>query len=273
MKKQPFTSSCDWIAYFYENAQAVAARRKPAAKADMPAVIRETLAASLPVWQLGETSDGRRLGAAGRKFAEESDDAAFASVVEMFIREEQRHGAALGSWLDAVEIPRRKRAVGDSVFRFCRQALESFTIASSVIVMVESIALIYYAAVRRLTLCPLLKAECEQILHDEEKHIQFHCEHLALTRRRLPRALRALLSALEFAFYSGLACAVWAGHGHLFKAGGISRRRFAALCLEKFQHTRRLINPLRYEFGVNESWQAGARRTRRLSEMSAIWMR
>jgi hypothetical protein len=273
MKKTPFTASCDWIAYFYENAQSAAAERKPPAQVEMPPAIRGAIAASLPAWQLGETSDGRHLRAAARQYAEAQEDPAFLSAVEMFIREEQRHGASLGDWLDAVGIARKKRDLGDSLFRFCRYAIPNYAVWAAVVVMVESMAEIYYAAVRRLTVCPRLKAECERILQDEVKHIHFQCEHLAMTRRRLPWLVRWLLNGAELAFYTVVSVAVWTAHGRLFKAAGVPLRRFVLLAAEKFRFTRRLMDPVRYEFGVRESWQSGSRRSRRLSEMASLWLR
>lgn len=273
MKKQTFTSSCDWIAWFYENAQSAATRMRPQAMVDMPGVVREAIAGSLPAWQLGETSDGRHLRAAARQYSEAHEDPAFLSAVEMFIHEEQRHGAALGEWLDLAGIPRKKRDLGDSLFRFCRYALPNYAVWASVVVMVESMAEIYYAALRRLTVCPRLKAECERILQDEVKHIQFQCEHLALARRHVPWWARSLVNAAEAGFYTVVCTAVWLGHGRLLRTAGLPPRRFALLAAEKFRFTRRLMNPERYEFGVCESWQAGHRRSRKLSEMAALWMR
>jgi hypothetical protein len=271
MKKHPFVSSCDWIAYFYENAQAVAARIRPPVQSTMPAPIRDAIAGSLPAWQLGKTSDGQHLRAAARQYARSQEDPAFSSAVELFIREGQRHGTAIGEWLDATGIPRKKHDLGETLFRLCRYAIPSYAAWASVVVMVESIAEIYYAAVRRLTVCPRLKTECELILQDEAKHIQFQCEHLAMTRRKLPWLARWALSGVELAFYALICVAVWIAHGNLLRAAGVPPRRFAVVAAEKFRHTRRLMDPVRYEFGVSESWQP--RRSRRLSEMSALWMR
>jgi hypothetical protein len=273
MKKQPFVSSCDWIAWFYENAQRAAVRSRPPVECAMPAALRKVIAGSLPAWQLGETSDGRHLRAAARQYARSQEDPAFLSAVELFIREEQRHGAALGEWLDVVGIPRKKRDLGDSLFRFCRYAIPNYSVWASVVVMVESMAEMYYAAVRRLTVCPRLKAECERILQDEVRHIQFQCEHLAMVRRKLPWLVRWLVNGVELAFYVVVCLAVWTAHGALFRAAGTPARRFVVGAAAKFRLTRRLMDPARYEFGVRESWQGGVRRSRRLSEMSALWMR
>lgn len=248
MKPKPFTASGDWVAYFYENAQSAAEFTRPPVAGHMPGDILGIIAGSLPAWQLGETSDGRHLRAAARQYALEHDDMAFLSAVDLFILEEQRHGAALGDWLDRAGIPRKSRDLGDSLFRTCRYALPNYAVWASVVVMVESMAEIYYAAVKRLSPCPRLQAECARILCDEVKHIQFQCEHLASARRRLPRLVRWLVFAAEFAFYTVVCTAVWIAHGRLMRASGLSRRAFTGAAGAKFRHMQRLMDPDQYEF-------------------------
>lgn len=170
-------------------------------------------------------------------------------------------------------MPRRKRDLGNSLFRFCRHAIPHYAVWASVVVLAESVGEMYYAAVRRLTLCPLLKAECERILAKEADHLRFQCEHLAMVRRRLPWLARWALSAGELGFFAAICVFVWLTHGALFRAAGVPVRRFAIVAAKKFRASRQLMDPARYEFGVRESWQGGGRRTRRLSEMSALWMR
>ncbi len=247
MKNKPFRSSCDWIAVFYENARAAAAGEPPPA-APVPSDIRAVLAGSLPAWQLGETSDGRHLRAAAAQYAMAHDDPAFLSAVELFIREEQRHGASLGEWLDLAGIPRKKRDLGDSLFRFCRYAFPNYAVWASVVVMVESMAEIYYDAVRRLAPCPRLQFECRRILRDEVRHIRFQCEHLAFARRRLPRPILAVLRAAEGAFYTVVCTAVWIAHGRLLRRAGINAQRFSVLAAAKFRAVGRLADPARYRF-------------------------
>jgi len=248
MKRKLFLSSCEWIAYFYENAQSAAVRVRPPAAPDLPQKLRAVIAGSLPAWQLGETSDGRHLRAAARQYAEAQNDPAFLSAVELFIREEQRHGVALGEWLDLVGIPRKHRDLGDSLFRFCRYAIPNYAVWASVVVMVESMAEIYYSALRRLSPCPRLRSECERILCDEVRHIQFQCEHLAASRRRLPEFLRAGISLVESVFYGVVCTAVWMAHGPLLRCSGLSVWDFTKAARMKFHVTQRLMNPARYDF-------------------------
>lgn len=251
MRHKTFTASGDWVAYFYQNAQSAAALERPPATVGLPEGIRHIIARSLPAWQLGETSDGRHLRAAARQYALAHDDMAFLSAVDLFILEEQRHGAALGEWLDLVGIPRRKRDIGDSLFRMCRYAIPNYAVWASVVVMVESLAEIYYATVKKLSPCPRLATECARILSDEVRHIQFQCEHLALARRRLPRPVRAMISLAEAGFYVVVCTSVWLAHGALMKAAGMSASEFAAAAGRKLRFMQELTNPDRYHFPEN----------------------
>ncbi len=242
MKTNRLLTSREWIAYFRKNALSVTSEDfKPPAEKTMPTTVRRALAGSLPAWQLGETSDGRHLRAAARQYASAHEDPEFLEAVNLFIREEQRHGAALGEWLDRVGILRKSRDLGDGLFRGCRYAIPNYAVWASVVVMVESMAEIYYASVRRITTCPRLRSDCERILREEVRHIQFQCEHLAVARRGLPGWVRWGIGRLELAFYLVVCGAVWVGHGRVMRLAGVSRGAFLELALGKFWFAQRLI--------------------------------
>lgn len=258
MKIHTFITSFEWVTYFYENAQISAARHKPLVEDRMTLRQREIISRSLPAWQLGETSEGNHLRAAARQYAEAQGDPAFLSAVELFIREEQRHGASLGEWLDLVGIPRKSHDMGDSLFRLCRYAIPNYAVWASVVVMVEAMAEIYYSSLKRFTDCPRLEAECARILSDEVKHIQFQCEHLAATRRHLPRWARGILQIGEAAFYGVVCTAVWIAHGELLRAADVPLSHFIRLAAKRFRVMQRLMNPGRYDFGMvaqYEKWR------------------
>lgn len=249
MSRKRFTASHQWVSYFRMNAASSEARSLPEAEpASLTPAIRYLLARSLPAWQLGETSEGNHLRKAACQYAERHDDPDFLQAVDFFIREEQRHGAALGDWLDRVGIPRRRRDLGDSLFRFCRHAIPNYAVWASVVVMVEAMAELYYREISRLSPCPRLREECRQILRDEVKHIQFQCEHLAYTRRKFSKGLLADLWIFELLFYTVVCAAVWFAHGQVFRAAGTSLGRFAEAAWRKFRRNQRLMRPDRYDF-------------------------
>ncbi len=254
MKHQQLLTSRDWIRYFTQNAQTQTHHQLTGNPPDSsvhnpPSLlpqIREVISRSLPAWQLGETSDGHHLRAAARDYALKHNDPEFEIAVDFFIREEQSHGAALGAWLDLAGIPRKSRDAGDSLFRTCRYAIPNYAVWASVVVMVESMAEIYYAALRRISSCPLLRAQCERILRDEVRHIRFQCEHLALERRRVPVWLRRGLLLGEIAFYGVVCLAVWIGHGRLLRCSGLPWQTFVREATNKFRVIQQLADPDRY---------------------------
>ncbi len=57
------------------------------------------------------------------------------------------------------------------------------------VIMVETLALVYYKAIQKATNSPVLRQLCQQILRDEVKHIRFQYERLAILHRNRPTSL------------------------------------------------------------------------------------
>jgi len=235
-------SSAEWVDYFLTNAR----QQKPIpwdepvdlSPAEIAAVIP-----SLRAWQLGETSDGRHLLAAARDYAAKIGDPDFIDAVRLFIAEEQRHGGALGRFLDAAGISRAKANWGDSLFRAARYIIPRMEVWATPVVMVETHALIYYNAIRRATGSAILRRICEQILADEVPHIRFQCERLAILHRNRREWLRALTMQCHRAFFVLISLAVWAGHRDALRAGGYRFGRFWTSVWGRMRHAWGLMNP------------------------------
>ncbi|MEM7350409.1 MAG: ferritin-like domain-containing protein [Acidobacteriota bacterium] len=207
---------------------------------------REAVGPSLQAWQLGETSDGRHLMAAARRYARRQEDPLFENVVQQFIREEQRHGSDLGRFLDLAGIPRIRRDWGDTLFRAVRYCLPSMEIWVTVVIMVETLALLFYKAVRDATGSPVLRRICDQILRDEVHHIRFQYERLAILHRHRSPLLRRATLALHRLLFAGVVLAVWGGHHRALAAGGYAFGSFwrAAWLRMRFAWLR--MDPARY---------------------------
>jgi hypothetical protein len=212
-------SSADWVAYFRANASRCRPIPWEEGAQVSPAQL-EAIAASLQAWQLGETSDGRHLRAAAARYAERIGDSDYACAVDLFIKEEQRHGELLGRFLDLAGVGRVTSNWGDRLFRAARYLVTDMEVWTTPVVMVETLALVYYNAIRRATPSPVLRALCAQILTDEGPHLRFQCERLAvLFRARRPIALEITLLAHR-CFFLGVMLLVWLGHRRAFRAGG-----------------------------------------------------
>jgi hypothetical protein len=206
------------------------------------------IARSLQGWQLGETSDGRHLRAAAARYAARVGDRDCLAAIELFIREEQRHGETLGRFLDLSEAGRVRADWGDTLFRAARYCVTNMEVWTTVVVMVETLALVYYNAIRRATGSALLRAICAQILCDEVPHLRFQCERLAtLFRRRSRFALWLTMLGQRLCFLVVLML-VWAGHRRALRAGGYTWQRFWRASWDRMNVSWRLTNPRRYDW-------------------------
>jgi hypothetical protein len=114
--------------------------------------------------------------------------------------------------------------------------------------MVETHALLYYAAVRRATGSGVLRAVCGRILADEVPHIRFQCERLAILHRRRPRVQLAATMAMHRVFFAAITLLIWCGHRRALRAGGYTFRGFWRAAWRKMRHAWRLMDPRRYRW-------------------------
>lgn len=241
----PLTSA-QWLVYFRANL--VQQRALPWERgAQVTPLELAAIARSLQAWQRGETSDGRHLRAAAARYAEQVGDPDYLTAIEFFIREEQRHGELLGRFLDLAGPGRVYADWGDRLFRAARYCLTNMEVWTTPVVMVETLALVYYNAIRRSTGSALLQAICAQILADEIPHLRFQCERLAILfrgRSRLGFALTMLLHRLGFL---GVVALVWIGHRQALRAGGYGWRRYWRAAWDRMNACWRRMDPRRYD--------------------------
>lgn len=240
-------TSAEWVAYFHSNRKNLLDIPWETG-AGLKSEEREIVAGSMPAWQLGESSDGRHLLAAATHYAENLRDPDFVVAVRLFIAEEQRHGAELGRFLELAGIPRKNWDWGDAMFRAFRYFLPRMEIWATPVVMVETHAMIYYAAIRRVTSSLVLRRICEQILKDEVPHIRFHCERLAILHRDRPRWLHTLTMLGHRVLFTGITLAVWTAHRRALRAGGFSFRRFWRTAWGKMGVAWKKMDPTSYSW-------------------------
>ena len=188
----------------------------------------------MKAWQLGETSDGKHLLAAASAYAQGIGDPEYVNAVKLFIKEEQKHGSNLGKYIDKIGELRLKKDWGDTLFRKIRYFNKSMELWTITVIIVESAAQIFYAALRDATQCMLLKSICSDILIDEAHHIKFQNERMFMIFRE-----KSFYSkAISLLFYSILFFmtihAIWFAHKKAFLAGNISRKDFMREMYYKF---------------------------------------
>ncbi len=211
-------SSQAWIEHYRANAliQRIDWTLAPNITPQEVRVIRR----SLQAWQLGETSDGKNLIRAASRYALRINDPDYLKAIVLFIKEEQKHGANLGRYLDAIGEKRIQKDWGDTLFRKVRHlntSMESWTLA---VLVVESTAQLFYQALKNATACPLLRQVCTDILIDEAYHISFQTERMTeLFYAKKP--LEQCFSRPIFkCFFFGVALLVWFANRRLLRAGG-----------------------------------------------------
>jgi hypothetical protein len=197
---------------------------------------------------LGETSDGKHLRAAAARYAGAIGDPDYLRAVEMFIREEQRHGVLLGKFLDSVGVKRAKANWGDTLFRRARYLITDMEVWTTPVVMVETLALVYYNAVRHATGSAYLRAICTELLRDEVPHLNFACERLAAIYRRRSRLRLRLTMLFQKLFFAVVVTLVWVGHRRALCAGGYGWRRYWRSSWERMNACWRWMDPARYRW-------------------------
>jgi hypothetical protein len=263
-RPRPLTGA-EWLAHFRANAE----RPRPipwirgagVSLAELAAVAR-----SLQAWQLGETSDGRHLRAAAVRYAERFADPGYVAAVDLFIGEEQRHGELLGRFLDLAGVGRVTADWGDRLFRAARYCLTDMEAWTTPVVMVETLALVYYNAVRRATGSAVLRAVCGQILADEVPHLRFQCERLATLFRGRPRWALGLTMLGQRLCFLVIVLLVWVGHRRALRAGGYRWRHYWRAAWDRMNAAWRLMDPRRYDWAQAGPCSPHGEQARRLNE-------
>ncbi|MFL9481376.1 ferritin-like domain-containing protein [Chitinophagaceae bacterium LWZ2-11] len=243
-------TSQEWFNYFKLNLQ-----QERIDWSQLPKITLQERAAivkSLQAWQLGETSDGKNLIRAASKYADKINDPFYVKSIELFIKEEQKHGNNLGKYLDAICAKRIKKNWGDTLFRKARHFNTSMELWTLPVITVESAAQVFYQALKDATECNLLKQICTDILIDEAAHIQFQQERMAAIYRMKGRASRFCSYYCYKYFYFTTSLVVWMAHKKLFKAGNVDFTKYRKKMGYKFEKT---IGKLRYETKEYYSFQ------------------
>jgi hypothetical protein len=158
-------SSREWGEHFYANERPEALPREGPRLSEAE---RGAVVASVQEFQLGESSEGRHLHWLATEYARQAGD-------EDYLRD-----------LLALEgFGTVKRRWADTVFRRLRN-LAGLEVSVGVLLTAEIFAKVYYAGLKGATRSPALRVICGRILRDEEAHVRFQSERLAILRPRPP---------------------------------------------------------------------------------------
>lgn len=221
-----------WLNHFEYHAQHP--RRIPEGLSDrLTAEEQRLIAPSLATFQLGEQSEGGTLLRAAVRFAERHDVLALPRIITLFIREEQRHAALLGAFMEDHQLPIKHCDWTDRVFRRLRRAA-GLELYLHVLIGAELIGNVYYRALESATRCQRLKVLCRTLVADELAHIGFESHLLLALRARRPAALRAVMRFAHRSFFVGTAAVVWLTHRAVLRRAGYRASSFLRSCAAQY---------------------------------------
>jgi hypothetical protein len=154
-------------------------------------------------------------------------------IVELFIREEQRHAALLRSFMEDHGIPLESRHWTDRVFRRLRR-LAGLELYMCVLISAELTGNVYYRVLASATGCQRLRVLCRTLVADELVHVAFESQLLIALRAGRPAWVRALMRSTHRAFFAATASVVWLTHRALLRHAGYDARTFLRLCLAQY---------------------------------------
>jgi len=234
-------SSREWKEHYERNAQQLLEIPWDAG-GDLTEVERRAIASSVQGFQAGESSEGLHLFRAAEAYARRTGDHDYVGAIRAFIPEEQRHARDLARVLRLNGIPLLRTTFPDRVFRGLRHLFGGLETSIAVLVTAEIFAQVYYAALREATKSAPLRRLCDQILLDEENHVEFQAEQLAKLRwRRGPAYLAIAMGAQRFLFF-GTCFVVWLFHRKALIQGGYGFGRFWRASWERFDFAFATMN-------------------------------
>jgi hypothetical protein len=193
---------------------------------------RALIAGSIATFQLGEQSEGRTFLRAARRFRA-GQVPHLLRIVELLIREEQRHAALLRAFMQDHGMALKRTDWTERVFRFTRQ-LAGLRLYLSMLVCAELIGNVYYRALESVTDCERLQILCRTIVSDELAHVGFESQLLFAMRAGRAARLRALTGPAHRIFFAAAAAVVWLTHRSVLSRAGHSGRSFLRACLAQY---------------------------------------
>jgi hypothetical protein len=195
---------------------------------------RELIASSIATFQLGEQSEGRTLLRAAECFAREKQVLHLLRIVELLVREEQRHAALLRTFMQDHRMPLKRADWTDRIFRLVRR-LAGLQLYVSVLICAELIGNVYFRALESVTDCERLQVLCRTIVSDELAHVGFESHLLFTLRAARAPWLRALMRPAHRMFFASTAAVVWLTHRSILRKAGHSGRSFLHSCQAQYK--------------------------------------
>jgi len=233
-----------WLNHFEYHAQHP--RRVPAGLADvLKPEERRLVARSIATFQLGEQSEGNALLFTAWRFAKKHNAAPLIRILELFIREQQRHAALLHEFMRDHDLPVRHTDWTDFVF-CCLRRVGGLEFRLHVFIAAELIASVFYRALETATGCQRLKVLCRTLVADELAHVGLESQLLLTLRARRSPVARGGIRLLHRAFFFSTACVVYLSHRALLRSVGYNIGRFVRSCTGQYAFYLEPPAPIRH---------------------------
>jgi len=194
----------------------------------------DLIASSIATFQLGEHSEGQTLLRAAERLAREKQLPHLLGIIELLVREEQRHASLLRIFMQDHRMPLKRTDWTDRVFRLLRR-LDGLQLHMSVLVCAELIGNVYYRALESATDCERLKVLCRGIVSDELAHVGFESQLLFTLRAGRSAVLCAATRLAHRVFFATTAVVVWLTHRAVLRRAGHSGRSFLLSCQAQYE--------------------------------------
>lgn len=235
-----------WISHFERNAALTRQLALPTEICRLPRDVKEALAASLAIFQLGESGGGTRLRRYAKATAPLENLRGYQQAVDRFIAEEQGHAQLLARVLCHLGGTCLKKQWSNTVFRQLR-GLVNLEFAIQVLLTAELVAEVYYGSLFLRVDDPVVKVASRQILRDEMKHLRFQREFLSERLRSL-NPVAGWLWRTQFKMIHAITIRVVAwDHRKCFKAIGLPRQVFLHQATESWE---------RFQKRLEKSWRS-----------------
>jgi hypothetical protein len=221
-----------WLNHFEYHAQHP--RSIPAGLSDaLKPEERRLIARSMATFELCEQAEGRALLRTVQRFAQKHQATPLLRITELFIREQQRHGALLRDFMRDHDIERREIDLTDFLF-WCLRRIGGYEQRLHVLIAAELIANVYYRALEAATGCQRLKVLCRTLVADELAHIGLESQLLLTLRSQRPAPLRVAMGWLHKAFFTGAAGYVYLTHRTVLHGAGYTLESFLRVCRTQY---------------------------------------
>lgn len=199
----------DWLDFFKSNEKKQL--KVPFDNYQLTLKEKEMITKSIQSFQLGESSTGENLKRYARQYSEKYSCPYYPELMNLFIKEENRHSSYLWQFMRQHNIPRAEQTTNDSIFRYLRSLL-GIELSLRVLVTAETIALSYYKVLGEVTNSSILPKICDHMLEEERVHLRFQMQHIQMVNLK-KNNLWAFLSDFIHVMFIFVTCfAVWFEH-------------------------------------------------------------